>query len=332
MASNVAFSPKECDVLMLGEGTLGTAVTASSGMYQLDVDSISMPSLNVTQSLDPRSSTGRTLKSKDFFQDNNLRVVEVSLSGIFHDDVGHRALIENITSDSTGADMSVASGYTPESLQYGESETATEYDTFTLVLKSPDPTGNSKNIEMPGCVVTNFTLSSDMNTDGGQYKWSATIQTGCACDFAEGTAAGGSAYTNTSLFKLSSATATEVLNADVALNSFSVTIDNPAVFVGTRLDAAGYDVINRSSEISVTVDCQVKYDANTDEFINVFDTQTAAFTTNYPFKITASSAGGVQVDNAIITNVALVESDVMMLDVSMKSVDDGTDALLTLDF
>tara|TARA_R100000152_G_C6778645_1_gene209480 strand:+ start:1102 stop:2094 length:993 start_codon:yes stop_codon:yes gene_type:complete len=330
MASNIGFSPKEWEVWILGESTLGTAVTATSGMYQLDVDSVSMPSLNVTQQLDVRSSAGRTLKTKDFFQDNNLRVVEISLSGRFHDDVGHKALIENITSEA-GPDFTVPSGYTPEALQYGESETAGEFDTFTLVVKAPSQS-NAKNIEMPGCVVTNFVLSADAGTDGGMYKWSATIQTGCACDFVEATAASGTAYVNTDFFKLSSATATEVLNADASLNSFSLTLDNPVIFNGTRLDAAGYDTINRGAEFGVSLDCQVKYDANTDEFINVFDTQTAAFTTNYPFKITASNAGGVQIDNAIITNVALSEGDLMMLDVSIKAVDDGTDALVTLDF
>ena len=330
MASNIGFSPKEWEVWILGESTLGTAVTATSGMYQLDVDSASMPSLNVTQQLDVRSTAGRTLKTKDFFQDNNLRVVEISLSGRFHDDVGHKALIENITS-TAGPDFTVPSGYTPEALQYGESETAADFDTFTLVVKAPSQS-NAKNIEMPGCVVTNFVLSADAGGEGGMYKWSATIQTGCACDFAENTAAGGTAYDNVDFFKLSSATATEVLNADASLNSFSLTLDNPAIFNGTNLSGAGYDTINRGAEFGVTLDCQVKYDANTDEFINVFDTQTAAFATDYPFKITASNAGGVQIDNAIITNVALTEGDLMMLDVSMKAVDDGTDALVTLDF
>ena len=333
MASNIAFSPKEWEVWMLGEATLGTAVTASSGMYQLDVDSISMPSLNVTQSLDPRSSSGRTLKSKDFFQDNNLRVVEVSLSGRFHDDAGHKALLENITS-TDGEDFTVPTGYSPEALQYGETETAAEFDTFTLVLKCPTQASSfNGNIEMPGCVVTNFVLSSDMGTDGGQYKWSATIQTGAPCDFADNTNTGGTAYVNTDLFKLSSATATEVWNAAVAINSFTLTLDNPAVFAGTRLSTGVYDVINRAQEFSVTVDTQVKYDDNTSAFISNFDSQTAATVgTDFPFKITASSAGGVMINNGLLTNVALSEGDIMMLDVSIKAVDDGSDALLTLDF
>ena len=72
MASNIAFSPKEFQIWILGEGTLGNTVNATSGMYQLDVDSISMPSLNVNQSLEVRSSGGRTFMGKDFYQDNNL--------------------------------------------------------------------------------------------------------------------------------------------------------------------------------------------------------------------------------------------------------------------
>ena len=71
MASSRGFSPKEWEVWLLGEDDLGTAVTAGSGMFQLDVDSISMPSLNVNQSLDVRTGAGRTLKKADFYQDNN---------------------------------------------------------------------------------------------------------------------------------------------------------------------------------------------------------------------------------------------------------------------
>ena len=330
MASNVAFSPKQWEVWILGETTLGTTANHASNMYQLDVDSVSMPSLNVNQSLDVRSSSGRTLESKDFYQDNNLRVVEVSLSGRWHDDVAHLALFENITSEA-GPDFTVPTGYSPEALKYGETESAGDYDTFTLVLKSPDPGTNSRNIEMPGCVVTNMTWSADMNTDGGQYKWSATIQTGCACDFADQTVSGSNAYGNDDFFKLSSATATEVLNVDSSLHSFTLTLDNPAVFSGTKLNAAGYETINRGAEFAVTLDCQVKYDADTMTFINTFDTQTGVYSTDFPFKITASNAGGVEIDNAIITNVALAEGDLMMLDVSLKAVDDGSDPLVELD-
>ena len=333
MASGYAFSPKEWEVWILGETTVGTTVNATTGMYQLDVDSIAMPSLNVTQNLEPRSSPGRTFKTKDFFQDSNLRVVEVSLSGIFHDDTAHKALIENITSEA-GADFTVPASYTPEPLQYGVNpgtSAAADYSSFTLVLKAPDQT-NAKNIELPGCVVTNYTWSADAGTEGGLLKWSATIQTGSGlCDFADATNSGGTEYVNTDTRKLSSATATEVWNEAVALNSYTLTIDNPAVFAGSNLSAGGYDVINRGAEISVTVDCNVKYDANTDEFISLFDAGAAMVDTDFPFKITSAGLAGVEIMNAVLTNVALSEGDIMMLDVSMKSIAHGSDVLLTLD-
>ena len=329
MASNVAFSPKEWEVWVIGENPAGTTGNTTSGMYQLDVDSISMPSLNVNQQLDVRSGVGRTLKTKDFYQDNNLRVVELGLSGRWHDDAGHLGLISNITADSSPAAACIPHNYSPDAIIYGQSATAGHFDTFTCVLKAPNQT-TGKNIELAGCVVTNFSWSADMNTDGGQYKWSATIQTGDACDFADQTDSGATPYANTTFFKLSSATTTEVLNTAATLNSFTLTIDNPAVFAGTDLNAAGYEVVNRGSECVVTVDCQVKYDDNTDELINVFDTQTAAFTTAFAFALTAASAGGVKIHNAVITNVALSEGDIMMLDVSMKAVSDGTDDLLEL--
>ena len=67
MASNKAFSPKEWEVWIQGETTLGTENNSTSAMMQLDVDSVGMPSLNPHQKIDVRSGTGRTLKSKDFF-------------------------------------------------------------------------------------------------------------------------------------------------------------------------------------------------------------------------------------------------------------------------
>jgi len=329
MASNIAFSPKEWECWVIGEGTAGDTANATSGMYQLDIDSVSMPSLNVIQSVDPRSGSGRTLKSKDFFQENRMRVVEVSLSGIWHDDAGHGGLLSNITADTSG-DHSIPSGYSPDAIKYGDTKTAGDFDTFTLCLKAPSQT-SGKNIELAGCVVTSFSWAADMNTDGGKYTWSATIQTGTVCDFADQTNSGGTAYLNTDLFNLSNTSVTEVWNIAAILNSFSFTIDNPVVFVGTNPSKAGYEVLNRASECSVTLDCSIKYDDLTDELINDFDTQTATFTTTYPFLLTNTNKGGVQIHNAVLTNVALSEGDVMMLDVSMKSVDDGTDALLTLD-
>ena len=334
MAKAVAFSPKEWTVAVQGETTAGNDI--HDGMFQLDVDSISMPSLNVTQVVDVRNSgTGRTFKSADFFQDNVMRVSEISLSGRFHNDSGanggHHHLIRNIT-DSTAVDSTLATGYSPTALVYGTtSSTANHFKTFSLALIGPSAS-NAKHMLFEGCVVTNFALSADAGTDGGAYKWSATIQSGRKPELANSEAlSSGTAYVNTNLLKLSNATATKVANADVALQSFTVTIDNPAVFSG--VSTTGYQVVNRGAECAVTLDCQVKYDANTDEFINLYDIQgtTPTILGTDAFNI-AYAGGGVDIDDAVWTNVGLSEGDIMMLDCSLKAVDDGSTALVTFDF
>jgi hypothetical protein len=78
-----AFSPKEFQVWVISDTSseAGTSGIHASNMYQLDVDSVGFPSLNVNQVMDVRNGVGATLKDEDFFQDNKMRVVELSLSG-----------------------------------------------------------------------------------------------------------------------------------------------------------------------------------------------------------------------------------------------------------
>ena len=87
------FSPKEWKAAVVIRCNNAGATGIGTTMYQLDVDSISFPTLNPTQALDVRSGVEHTLKDEDFFQDNKMRVVELSLSGTLHDDVGHRLLL-----------------------------------------------------------------------------------------------------------------------------------------------------------------------------------------------------------------------------------------------
>ena len=66
-----AFSPKEFQIWIASDSsTAGNSGIHASNMYQLDVDSISMPSLGLNQSIDLRNTSGRTFNDEDFFQDN----------------------------------------------------------------------------------------------------------------------------------------------------------------------------------------------------------------------------------------------------------------------
>jgi len=329
---NHAFSPKEFQVWIASDATdAGISGISASAMYQLDVDSASMPSLNVNQVLDVRSGVGRTLKDEDFFQDNTLRVTELSLSGNMHLDVGHKLLMQNICNDVTG-DASVATGFIPASQLYGTgNNVANTASSLTVVIKSSDHT-NQRSLEIPGLVVTNFALSADAGEEGGRYKFSATLQSGVKPDLNESTVlAGNNIYANTTNVFMSSASGLKVYNTEVVMQSFTATIDSPAVFSGVA--STGYELVTRGAETAVTVDTQVKYDGNTKGFINTFDTQTAPRTgaDANVFVMVNDNAYGIDVQNGVFTNVAYAEGDVMMLDCSIKSVDDGTDTLITFD-
>jgi len=49
------------------------------------------------------------------------------------------------------------------------------------------------------------------------------------------------------------------------------------------------------------------------------------------FLITNSNNWGIDIQNAIFTEVSMNEGDFMQLNFNMKSVDDGTDALVSID-
>tara|TARA_Y100000593_G_scaffold11605_1_gene20737 strand:- start:77 stop:1078 length:1002 start_codon:yes stop_codon:yes gene_type:complete len=324
-----SFSPKEFKCFVISDATnAGASGIHSSNMQQLDVDSISFPSLNVNQTLDVRSGVGATLKDEDFFQDNKMRVVELSLAGTLHDDAGHRLLIANICGAAQADDtnQTIGSGHKIVAQKYGAAVT-NNASSLTVVLQ-PSDVSNQTGLEFPGMVVTNFSISADAGTEGGRYKWSATLQSGKVPDLASTAAAGSTVYANTTGTTLASASGVEVYNADAVLNSFTTTIDYPAVFTG--ITSTGYEIVSRGTECSVTHDCQIKYDGNTKGLVNSFDTQTAA-NAETTFIVVNNGKFGVDTANGVLTNVAYSEGDVMMLDVSIKAVDDGTDDVLIID-
>tara|TARA_R100000655_G_C2975674_1_gene191087 strand:- start:56 stop:1060 length:1005 start_codon:yes stop_codon:yes gene_type:complete len=325
-----AFSPKEFQLWIASDSsTAGNSGIHASNMYQLDVDSVSFPSLNVNQVLDVRSGAGATFKDEDFFQDNKLRVVELSISGTLHDDVGHRLLLANIcgAAQADNTDQTIASGHKIAGFKYGAS-VVNNAASLTVVIKPSDHT-NQRTLEMAGCVVTNFSISADTGTEAGRYKFSATLQTGKVPDLNESTVlAGNTPYANTTDTTLASASGIKVYAIDALLNSFTTTIDYPAVFTG--ITSTGYEVVSRGAECSVTHDCQIKYDGETKTLVNSFDAQTAALAEN-TFIIVNNGNFGIDTANGVLTNVAYSEADIMMLDVSIKAVDDGTDELLIID-
>ena len=239
------FSPKDFSCWVIQEETAGTSPVFTANAYALNVDSVSYPSLNVNQSLDVRTG-GRFLRDDDFYQDNKLRQVELSLSGVLHNDAGHKALIQNICNDYTG-DPAVAYNYSPAAVIYETANTATG-DTLSIIIKHGSLSAG-QNMQFTGCVVTNFTISADTGTDSGRYKWSATLSTGQRPVLNDTTDAGANAYANTTDAFLSTSSAHKVFEADVVMSNFTLTLDNPAIGIGSM--ATGYEQMVRGTGIRV---------------------------------------------------------------------------------
>lgn len=330
--ANAVFSPKDFKVWVIEESVTGTAPTLNA-CYQLDVDSVSFPSLNVNQVTSVRTQTGRVAHIDDFFQDNDMRAVEISLSGIFHKDGGHVMLMQSVcgnalTPDSV-ADVTIGAAPTATVGKYGESDVN---KTFTLIIDSPD-NSDAQNIVMKGCLCTNFQLSADMGTDGGQYKFSATISSGRVPDLTENSAVSGTAY---------SADHVDMAGIDVSelkiaaksspiLSSFSVTLDSPAVYTGVA-EGAGYACFGRGEEIAITAAATVKLDDVTMELPDEFDTQSSHIATNlFVIKQTTLTSASVDIPCGVMTNVAYNEGDAMMLDVELKALNKESGNIIAFD-
>ena len=333
--ANAVFSPKDFKVFVAEETTTGTKIdlTTTSSLFQLDVDSVSFPSLNVNQVTAVRTQTGRVAHIDDFFQDNDMRAVEISLSGTWHKDGGHVMLLQSVCSNGltpdSVADVTVSSNPTATVGKYGESEAN---KTFTLIIQSPDRT-DAQNIVMVGCLCTNFTLNADMGTDGGQYKWSATISSGRVPDLTENTAVSGTAYSADHV-NMAAIDISEVRIAgktSPVLSSFSVAVDSPAVYTGVS-EGAGYACFGRSEEIAITASSTVKLDSVTMELPDEFDSQSEHTATDlFTINQTTDIATSIQIPCGVLTNVAYNEGDAMMLDVEMKALNKESGNVITFD-
>jgi hypothetical protein len=326
--ANGVFSPRDFQAWVIEEATCGTAPTFTSGAYQLDVDSVSFPSLNPNQVIGVRSRAGRVLHQDDFFQDNKVRAVEVSLSGTFHIDGGHVMLMQSVAGNSLTpasiADVSVSATATGIVGKYGE--TAGD-KTFTLVLAPPDY-DDGYNTVLTGCLCTSFTVSAEAGADGGVYKFEATISTGFNPTTNNSANPAGNAF-STNHIAITGLTEKKVYGSESIMSSFSVNIESPAVYTG--FSSSGYEAFSRGEEISITANTTVKYDSVTRALYNTFNSQTAHLE-NHLLSLTQGTATdcSISIPDGILTDVTFNEGDAMMLDVALKAVT-GDHAPITID-
>tara|TARA_Y100001938_G_C8065876_1_gene420154 strand:- start:42 stop:1073 length:1032 start_codon:yes stop_codon:yes gene_type:complete len=335
--STTSYSPKEFMFLIAEQDRFGTLEGASDNAYHaVDVDSISTPSLNPTQALDVRTGS-RVLQAKDFFQDVIGSVKEISVSGTATTAVLD-LLLENIMEESVGdasGIYTVTSQSNTTSIGTGDSGGDVAGKILSIVIKSGK---SDSDLSFRDCVCTSLTLNGDVGTEGGRIKFSATFQSGSTVvDLSDDTTAVDTHFESQHNYFMSSWVAgyRQIDGiADLVLNSFSCTVENPASFQG--LASTGYEVISRAGEISATLDATVKYDATSEPFFANFNAQTnnastaaAATILNHQAAL-ANGAFGISMPLTFLTNVALNEGDVMMLDLSVKAVGSGISSATAL--
>ena len=310
------YSPKAWQFFIGAESSNGTAKV--DALVSLDVDSVGFPTLNPQTVYDVRTGVGATSKLVDSFRSNKNSVKEITVSGTYWD-AGMEMLAGNITGDSASEHL-VAFSHTGVDLKHGDS-VSDNTGTFTVVINSPL---TDSAMIFPGCVVTNLTFTGDMGTEGGRIKFSATFKTGHVPSLTGTTASASAVYSaGTNAFMNAWTLTTLGGIADTIMNNFTLTIDHDASFLGT--DTSGNcEVISRGQEFSATLDAQIVYNTDSEALIPLMETLatgTSAGAVNCSNHATIGSVTGFgfHMDHTVLTNAALSEGDVMMLDTSWKA-------------
>ncbi len=329
--STAANSPKEFQFLIAEQDAFGTFETTNN-MHALDVDSVGTPSLNPTQVLDVRNGS-RVLQKEDFFQDVKASVKELSVSGTATTNALD-LLLENITGEAEGSAGSIYSFASNQATtNVGVGSTGQAGTLLSIVITSA---GNDADLAFKDCVCTSLTLNADTGTEGGRIKFSATFQTGSAVeDLTDAATTVDTTFAASENYFMTNFSAgyRKIYGVDdLIMSSFSMTMENPAVFTGVT--STGYEVISRAGEFSVTLDATVKYDGHTRGSFERFNNQTQEGSTaaqptllNHQSALAADNFG-ISIPKTVLTNVAFNEADVMMLDLSVKGVGDGSNALV----
>ena len=324
-------SPKQFIVGVQAQTAYGTAKT--DGMTRMDVDSISMPSLNPIQVLDMKAGSGYMVQSGDIFQTNKLTVTEFSVSGTLKESYADMFLENIFSGESTGV-HTLNSNFTPAIVgaSGGSDETVPTADNnlaFTFAIQSPN---SASTMVIKDCIITSFSISADLGTEAGRLKYTMTAKSGSVITQAALSASDGTiaALGSDDAFMTEAADPQYriVHGVDNVLpQSFTLNIENDAYFVG--YDATGNaEAVGRAQEMSVTADVSVKYDSNTEPLIGTFQAQTGSSSVaNSAIANVATPANGTfgwRIHQGILTSVAFNEGDTMMLDCSIKMVGNGS--------
>ena len=264
---STTYAPNEWQFAMKAETTTGTANVAT--MQRINVDDIVSMSQEVTQTLDPRSGPGRTVKFADaFVTDKGGHKTSVSVSGVFDTTVAPLLLSNalGIAVTSGPASYNMAASYAPAARATGAT-TGTIINTFTFALVPPI---SNKTIILVGCVCSSLEVTFDKGTEGGRGHFSATFETAYNPLAGQNTPASMAAYGATFRY-LREFTAVKSINVaaggavDLVLNKVAYTINNNVVYSGFQGANGDPELIQRAIPAAdIGLMLGVKYDTNTE--------------------------------------------------------------------
>jgi hypothetical protein len=287
----------------------------------VDVDSIVSQSFNLNQVIEPMNGS-IVLQANDFFQDNKVKVMEMSVSGTATTEVLD-LLLGNITQGDTVPYLMTSNAAVQNFTAATENQTAGQILSIAYLSPSADNTLGFKD-----CFCTSLTLNGDAGTEGGRVKFSATFKSGSLPEDLTDAALTIDTAITANNYYMSAWDADDRIIADVAnvlVNSFSLTVDNDIVLSGAT--ATGFEAASRVGEVSAIADFNVKYDDNTDILFESFHDQVTGASEGATLMATDDTPSNgefeFKFENSVITNVAFSEGDLMGLDISIKAVGAG---------
>tara|TARA_Y100000310_G_scaffold276876_1_gene294321 strand:- start:362 stop:1384 length:1023 start_codon:yes stop_codon:yes gene_type:complete len=332
MAFNTsAFSPKEWVIGVAEETTVGNSITSYLG---IEAESVSFPTINdAIRNTEKRlSSQYRVVNEDDLINVEAGGIHEFSVSGVLTTNL-LATLCENAMGVETSSDIVMVDyDHNPTSFLHGATSSGA-HNTIAFCIEGP-LAGPDDSYTMRGCVITSFTVSANSTEENGRFKFDLTAQTRTPIS---STAVAQNINTidsySENFVNLGTFTEPKSINAtEVVLDSISVTVENPVVFLGNKSSTGEPQGYQRSIPgFTATADCVVKYDNHTSDFLANWRTQTVATPKGLYLANDATwgsaTTFGIKMDNVIIAEQpAFDEGDYMKISCKLLATSDETDS------
>tara|TARA_Y100000593_G_scaffold91527_1_gene180495 strand:+ start:1416 stop:2447 length:1032 start_codon:yes stop_codon:yes gene_type:complete len=322
------FNSKELNIaLKLDSSNVGTAASGASGWNLVESESVTPPTFNdLTVERRAGAGSGIFTEETDFFKYTPGAIIECSVSGLLTDEIFKLLIQLGLGSAFSTNVISIDNNSTNLTFEHNASAAANK--TFSVAYNGA--VGNDS-IVIPGCVATSLTISGDPNEDGGRMTFEMTAQSRtpvAAGAFSTAVAASDTLSSNYT-FLGDFSNHTWLMDAEVLLKSFSMTVENPVTFAGyggSGGTGAPQTYIRSVPEMSVMINPVVKYDTNLDGLWDIMRESAATASLAEPAFEMADNATytdgnrAIRVTNARLDSLSWDEGDYLGLNVGLKLV------------